>query len=459
MLESKPLKIKSLQLMPIANEYNEPSLHNHKYGLNYANMYTFIDALDEHYFDSDVPMEDVIEETLLMNDVTDIIKINKEKIGDAKIANGWNNERFVFLLITEIKTDSGTLESYIQGYTDHKDQIDDDTIDPRMKFHVNSVIDIFRAIDPVTKEEIILKGDNYNVIRKPENGNIVYGFKEDLIIIRPYDLLVNKAYEDMYEDDIIHNKSVLHNNVVSNRANNTPLKFIAKIIDSYTKAAYTATPYMTPTDTIKAASSFALENNTMHTPFIQRLYCVTGEPDNFDFDLGLLSKINPEIKECTTILNMASDREITPDDTNSLEYNIAIEMTHSISAILTDNFLSTIEFNINNKTGVPLISIQSVNSFIPGTDMNSNLENVISQIMLKVMPKISENNKFLLDINVSCNILTDSVISVTIGDGVKSEFVFPTFADGLYSPVISTESALNEMDPVIDVLVNSLTIY
>jgi len=454
MLESKPLKIKSLQLMPIANKYNAPTLHNHKSGLNKDNIDAFIDALDDYSLNSSSSIDDAIDEVILNNKVTDIIKINEEKIGVAKIANGWDNERFSFLLVTEIETDSGTLESYIQGYTEHKNQTDDGAVDQHMKFYINSINDIFRVVDPESNEEILLKNSNYNIIRNPG---------ENLIMASPYEVFTNKIYSELDENTTICNKFEFTNDVILDRNSNVPLKFINRIIRSYSASAYTSSPHVTKEDILKEACGFTSDNVMMNTTTIQKLCDATGVPGICEFDLDTLSKIDPNIKEHVTILNVDSNKETTPGNftsyVNNKEFNIANEVTHSISAILTDNLLSTIEFSISNKTGVHLISIKSVNSFIPGTDMNSDLENVISQIMLKVMPKVSDNNKILLDINVSCNILTDSVISVTIGDGTKSEFVFPTFADGLYSPIISTESALNEMNIIVDAMEDSFTIY
>jgi len=449
---SNNVNIKSLTLVPTQEAYKDPYLRSYNLNVTHDDL----NALENIFERNGVQQNNLVNETAFANDVPNIMGISGNVLGAAKIANGWGIQRLRYVMITETPMGSGMLESYIQGYTEYHDPSISGAIDPRMKFYINSVTNVMRVIDHTTNAPIVMPQSTFNVIAD-HLGNAEYQDVTEphmgLQLIRPSDIINGIQNMDMYggqTDTLLNNNAGNYagNTAVSDRANSDPLKHFTTTVNSYIKSMNTTTLSHNPSDVVRNASNFTGNTNILTTPIIAALYNITGLPTPTEFTLDTLSKVTPDIGARTympeqnyttpytdaSILNTNDTEEMWK---NTIESTMAVNIVQSVSGMLIDNLLSGIDFSVTNMGGQPLTTVTNAFSFIDGIDLIPYVNKVETRINHILFPEISKNGGYLLNIFVHSDLLGDSSVSISVNNAPPTVFRFPTFADSLYSPVIS----------------------
>jgi len=449
------LFIKKLVLLPTKNPYKD--VYRRSYSLNADNR--TMTSLENMFGMNSVANGGKLTELNVANQVPNIMTMSANVNGVAGITNGWDTQRFMYIMEVESILDSGTtISSYIQGYTEYHDLSFGGHLDPKMNFYMNSVTNVTRIQDLTTGQIITRPQTSYNII-SDNMGNSTYQMKYDdgldLQLIRPCDITDGLYNLSMYGQNngtdvkfTDYTGTYTGNTSLSSRSNNNPLKHFTSTVNSFIESKSMSNVSHDENDILRNASNAVIEDNPLSTPFIAGLCNLTGRPDQTTFTLELLQKINPDISSRVTVTNRNNEYTVSSapllDTANTedlykanLETTLATTIAQSVSSVAVENLLFVIDFSVTNMTGQIVTIITNAESFIEGINITGYLNRVRANIENVLFPEISQNGLLMLDINVHSNVLGDTAIGISINNNPPVIYRFPTFADSLYNPVIT----------------------
>lgn len=421
----------------------------------------------------------------ITNGLNGCVSLQQRPLAAANIVNGWGVKRLRYLMEVVNNVNGSFIISYIQGYTDYFDSgrglSGNITIDPNIKFYINSILLVRQTFDTANNRYITVPMASYNVITND------FGYKElqmdrtfldDSRLVRPKDIMENLISNNIFKDDVYINTTghLTSGLQTSKRLNNDPVEYLANTLNGYTASMNSVSMSADPSDIYRSASMtpFATEASIHSLPFMVRVSSILGSYDPTWFTLNTLVAIDPNCNNSNVMTLVEQDsmnvnnvqtnmnvRMLLDSNTaNTLnptpEAMIASNVNNAITSIMMRNMITRIAVSFGNKSGRYLSLVSDVNSFVTNMDLtfysnrvNSNIENVL-------LPSITMNNQLLVEVTVICDILRDTSILVDIGNGPVL-FRFPTFADSLYIPVVANSSTSNDITSSVETLVSAIT--
>lgn len=397
--------------------------------------------------------------------IPDAIGLTPMPTNKANIPNGWNTRRIRFIMEVETDFNGATQVSYIQGFSDYLDTSISGFLDPNIVFHINSITVVTKTFDPSSGRWLVMPRVNYNVISDLAAGGkvsprYVMESPDNLTsIARPTDIM-----QSLYTiEHVGHNGGkvidtsgfVGVNSYASARNNSDPLTYFTKTLNGFIDARSNVSSITADTTAMFRAgtsSSYLTEDTPINNPFIRAIYNVTGEIEPTSFTLGTLKLIDPNsenvnrfITRSETPINTTVDMLSTADTADTLnptkEVIKATIIANAINSILVTNMLSKLSVSFSNLKGPnAIVTITDINSFIDGVDLQRECGCVTNHIKSVLMPVLTDNNQTLIEAFVTTDILGDTSVGISVNMGSVVVFRFPTFADSLYSPVVTTKA-------------------
>jgi hypothetical protein len=413
--------------------------------------------------------------------------------GEVLIPETFNSRRFrimarVFEEHPFLK--GSTTQRVFFGYSDHCDvTMQGGLIDPNMRIYFNSETIIAESIintpnGPQTQAKII----GSNQIISPVNmvgGNNGMFAKPSSFLIRPEDnfnLMQTKAVAKNLQDtglvDVQIDSSYDHRTMVgeggsfkySMRKDTSPVRYLSSSLSAYQHARQEYNSSMHDTDDIlfnrstdsteilfgEAAAmcrNSSITSNTFlgvlreHTGFMERGYVTWGE----------LTGLFPELlnNQCAKFAmdDGRSIRQVShagqSQNWNGADYTSigASLLAQTIPSIMMDTFFRQVSFAVTNGNGpneyVFEIHPGATASIIKGIDMRPYVMELERRIKVDVLHNITRGNQLPFRISMISDLAGESVIDISIGNEQVERFVAPTFADSLFSPVITRNHALS----------------
>lgn len=375
----------------------------------------------------------------------------------AEIVNGWSTRRARFLMETVNVIGSVTTKTYFQGYTDYIDSSLSGMMDPNVQLFINSMVTVSITIDPVHNLPRINKITTCNIVPDMVSNKATYHvsdmFGNTIKLIRPEDIMNSLLLVDTYGQagiEVVNGADDPNQPKVSKKANLDPIKYFTSITNSFVDAKNTAEVGKDDRGNLYNESMKVVgEENVSYNPFLRALYNITGDVLPYSIALGTLKSIDPYMvptyipKQETGFIESASFMN-TEDGASTVQATAeAIKATliaNTISSYLCDLMLTAISFSMTNADGNNNVIITYGNSFIDGIDITSMLNKLESSIRLLLMPMLSDNGLTMFEIYVTCDITNETVVGVSLFGNPPIVFRFPSYADGLYAPVISTST-------------------
>lgn len=417
-----------------------------------------------------------LNELALANELPNIMTMSDRTSGNVAIANGWNTVRLAFIMEVDAIIDGSVLTSYIQGYSEYHDPSISGMIDPEVVFHINSINTVTKMVDPITGQWVSRPYKNFNII-KDSFGNSSYEEVVDteLKLIRPSDVMANIQNTIAFDNDLSNVRNYTDNIVgsvnTSSRGNNNPMKHFATTVNGYLIGKnLTAIGYNDDSDVYRMAGVQVSDASLSSVPFLTELYKLTGVPSPTTFTMNILSKMDMNIANKVTLIERddtivknnytaldSENTEVTYKPT--IESIIATNILHTLNDLLVENLLLEVALGCTNITGVPVTAVSNVKSFITGIDVTSYINKVVTNIEHMLMPTITRNGLLVVDFMVDSNILLDTTISISVNNQPPVLFRFPTFADSLYVPVITTEEHSGMISRDMGLVLDAVTTY
>lgn len=183
---------------------------------------------------------------------------------------------------------------------------------------------------------------------------------------------------------------------------------------------------------------------------------------------GELMQTFPEFDDVAEVFSLGSvwqtgtnSRTPTRGDTEGWQSSskcthIATMLANMVPAIMMDLGISRINFTATNEIdagrGVTRIegecNVSDCRCFANVGDMRRHQDVFSDRMITEVIPTISDNNRHIVDIAMSCSITGDSWITVSFDCGDEVEYCVPTFCDALFSPVVASSS--DTLDEIAD---------
>ena len=391
------------------------------------------------------------------NYTPDIITVNPSISGQVKIPNGWQTKRLRFIMEVEYSTPVTRSTAYIQGFTDNFDPSISGTLDPGMMFNINSILTVKKIVDPITNKVRVVPSESYNVVSDLACGDVAEGIiGNDLVTIRPYDIHQGFYVGERYSAGEVTVKNIATgissaSPKVSRKVNSNPYKYFTNTINGFINAQQETEISHGTDDIYKSATAQLREPDLLDIPFIASINRVTGEFVPTKFTLGTLMAIDPTInsridvyerdnigimQNYTTML----DTDYTQSALQPIPINLkATFIANSLPTLLLETLLTKAELSFTNMSGEPVVVVASANSFIADLDISTVIDGLVNKIKLYLFPQVSDYNQSLIECHVSCDILGDITVGLTLNGNGPVIYRFPVFADSLYTPVICKE--------------------
>lgn len=448
--------IKRLLLIPTKESYQDIAQRSYNLECNNANIDGLTNMLNRVHQMKSSGVNDIEVATYSPQ----LLKLNPMFSGVAKIPNGWNTQRLRFLLETESQIGSMTICSFIQGFSEYHDPTMSGLIDPNMVFYVNSITNVKKYLDPVTGMLTCSPYTNYNVISDVNGENSLDSLERNpSVVTRPYDVMSDIVINSRYGVS-----NGMMNNVVSDinrikptsfiasrKANNNPLSYLSKSITSMIASSSDMSSDIgyDQSDVVERAALIAGEPKMETCGLLTALSRLTGELSVTSFTLAQLTILDPglessgKVKLINNSLTVPTfqtflDSNDTASAIQPTDLNLkATLISNIVPSIMLDNLLTDIGFSISNTSGEPILLITNANSFIEGIDITNYVESFKFKFLTTVFPILSNQNLSSIELHVTCDILGDINIGLNLDNSGLYVFRFPTFADSLYTPVIS----------------------
>ncbi len=378
--------------------------------------------------------------------------------GEAMLPNGWSERRIRFMLEVqyEFQTGGGG-KTYFLGYTDHPGVTMQGFIDPRMVFYVNSYVKTrFVAVpgvsgmtyaESIMESKQIIQGQSSSF--RLNDGNSTFG-------MRPQDLyryfnadaqLMTIGSNNTGFDGRVH---INPNGIITNRNNSIPSHYSCNIFNNL----LSKTDQMEMGDTknkIISQSILDLECNrdslTQEPFFVALAQCRESYRVSSSFTFPELEKMEPNIQNVMNYIVVDSRARETLHQAGQtaawhgtdMVTKSAATLAHAVPALLMNNMITRIVLKSSNYEigGRMVTQIIHGNGFC-SMDMRQNYENFRINFEALVLSQLTFNNSLTYALELNVDLLGESWIRISIDNSPYYDYVTPSFADSLFSPVVTS---------------------
>ena len=450
MNNNKRTKIVQLILIPTKKQYNQVYQRSFSLNANGDNLNKIAQEFDM----LGVRQGNKVPLTTMSSTLNDIINIDNTPIDKVFIPNGWNTQRIRYVLEVESNDNGIITSSFIQGYSEYYDPSFNHNIDPNMNFYINSVTNVIRTFDPINNTWTSRPLNTYNVLTDLAGQQV---FSELMTptkhLIRPNDVNVVASTHDFMDGNTnVNTFNTELNGVVktSRRSNNNQFDYINRTINSFIESKSLSSVSNSTSDLYMNAAATSTDNVINNSAFFESLRTLTGQITPNRFTLGVLETIDPSLRNSTTLVDNAEldvfhkyntilDTEHTEDMLNPTVTTIkAYTIVQTLNSLMLDNLITKLHVNITNATGELVVVVTECNSIISGIDITPYINRVVAGIKNILGPKITDNGYTSITTHVASDVLGDTSISIGVNNQPMVPYRLPSFADGLYSPMINS---------------------
>lgn len=242
----------------------------------------------------------------------------------------------------------------------------------------------------------------------------------------------------------------------SARQNNMSTEFLTRILNSYKNGCNVHSFASRHTDNLGEARNICMDTNIYDNPFIKFLSDNYQHMSGKTFQKGDLERLDPQAddKIKVSLIGSAKMGGIQLHQTgqsenlhgSDFETRIANQVVHSVATLMSECLMTKISFSSSNripdpfgmnKPG-PVTTITQGLSFA-NLDLRPYYQLFITQFDNLIMRDISLNNLIGYELHATVDLFGESRIEIKIDAGPMIPFVFPSFCDNLYSPVLAPD--------------------
>ena len=374
------------------------------------------------------------------------------------IVNGWDTRRFKFFMEVRSTSHMGTIiTEFITGYTDQMGASVFGSLDPNMTFYINTVNMAKNAVrtTPLGTQNIqsivdcshLLYQNDYQGVHGLNNSHKMR--PEDVFVTMQNVELENASNTYGGQADFVDTRTHLTKKPIkaTRRFNSSPI-FVSSVLDSYVQTKRQALGGQSDLEITDTAAASVASARVNEDPFLTMLRNRTGI-DGSSFTVRDLLNIDPTVESRIVITQLNNALRATLPvagqtqgwQTADFETQFATALSQAVPGYMLDNCLQSVKFRATNMEmggGITVILVD-YGSLLQGIDISPYLAAFSFSLEKTVLADLTQNNMIPFTLEMTCNLISDSVINLSINGSPFVPYVVPCFCDNLMSPLVTAD--------------------
>lgn len=396
-----------------------------------------------------------------------IITPTTEAGPQVEIRHGWGERRFMFHMRIRIGHHlAGGVYQYITGYTDHADTSFSGELDPDMRLYFNNsvMVDI--------RERNAGRGGSRTVGRVKDASHIIVPVStigedrrssryDSTELMAPKHIMGVLMTEtaDLPTEDMRIGLSYNNNVEKVSRSRGVATSYLADAINGINKARLKLdaeehfesefSGIITEQQRLYSEASAQLrEASIANDPFMYWLEDRTEFVHDRFITYGDLCRKLGYLDDLCQVWNVGSVHqesrvsergESENWNTSNIETVVATAFCYSVPAMMMELMLTraVIVATNENVDSRITVDVKNVHSFADGLDLSPYIERLTDRIVDELFVDLSHNGDVSLWVEMDIDVEYGTFITVHYDGGPGIEYTLPTFADALYSPIVT----------------------
>lgn len=395
------------------------------------------------------------------------------------IANGWDARRFRFFMEVHSKSHMGTvLIQYVTGYTDYAGGSVTGALDPNMVFYINAVNTTKSSTrtTPTGTQTVQSIIDSSHLLYQQEysgiyGGNITHKMRPEDVFVGMQNSDLQSAANDVgMNNDFMDTRTHLTTKPVkaSRRHASSPV-YVAGILDSYVQTKRADVGGISNIELFDTAGQHMAASRVNEDPFVKKLMDSTGKGGTFTY--SELLRIDPTIDNRKIISPLTPALRATLHQagqtqnwqSSDYETQFATTLSQAVPGYMLDNNFQSIRFRATNDGAQGIIvHIVDYGSLMQGIDISPFLASFTFTVQKTLLQDLTFNNQINFTLEMSCNLIGDTRIELSINGGPVTPYASPCFCDHLNSPLLTGDfnkftALANDLSIVVEYLGDART--
>lgn len=387
--------------------------------------------------------------------------------GIVPIANGWGEDRMLFMMEVINNTFGGATERIVlSGFTDYAGITQNKTIDRRMRFYFNNVIKLQEirensAVGSVISNRLI---DSSQMIYENPFGPA--GFSSPVVAtMRPTDVFETMQHNYLPGVVLDMRQGFKTEPIkLSKRINTVTTNYVGTIISNLSHAIRSSELDNNADfiNTIAAAKENSRERKVRADSFLVQLSRVSSFSQGKSISYGELLEISPDLDDrVTAIISGRTQMSNQPMYQNTQHWGgsdistvTATTLAHSVPSLMMGCMLTNVSFTAHNLTIDRSFDVKMTAApagYSSGMDIVGLANTFIHRLITEVLNDLSRNGQFSLSFTMACDVFGQSSINISWNGEQPIPFMIPSFCDALISPIASNSQAH------LDIIANDMT--
>jgi len=368
----------------------------------------------------------------------DVLRYSEET-RDAVIDNGWESERYSFMIKTEHSHNGINIVTIVLGFTD------DNTINDRTLLYINSVAEY--TVDNFKEPTHVRNMKNYQIISSSDKETKLKTCRpEDIIRAINAKNTFTADYTDIRNDSsIIPINSKFRNNILSHSTS----ELLNAIILDYEMNKIS----MGSIDNLNTAICSLVEGQIFENHFLNTLGILSGTIIVNTLTLDLLNNINTDIKDIVEIIDVAplfhgSFSTLKDGSKNS---KIAYALNETLQSLMFETSIRSLDIDFDTRDHA--ITLNNIKGFFGDL---YHVDELLLMLKSIIIPSITNNNYVRVKAKIKMNLLGESIFSIGIDDGEYIAYKLPTFGTSTYSSILISENNFDNLVEEYSYIINLL---
>jgi hypothetical protein len=381
-----------------------------------------------------------------------------------QIVNGWQTPRYRFLLHIVVEDMMGVVtDHYYSGYTEYTDPSYSGQIDPKMIFTINGAT----AAKRIRREQLgmgmvtlntpiahnqILNAQGYGGVLDP---NKTYSLRPETVV----DDIMSEGLRSV-ADTFSNTSSYITAPTASSRSNNSAPDYMAKLLKTYRNGVLGSTDSESRDQSLEHVKR-VLEIDSSSDKFMgwlqaRRVQMSTGMTlsDVMGFDQFTLKDLEALDPTALQRVKPADSMSITNDfhvagrtsdwGASTAHAQMATMLAQSMPTYMTSYYFNFVHLHATNMTLDGQIEVLVGNA----VGVNNNVDNTPfveafkQRLITELFVSISHGNTMPFSVEIKCDLLGETWVTISLAQQAEEEFVCPTFCDSLFAPMLTTNQNL-----------------
>ena len=396
----------------------------------------------------------VITSSMLSGISNQILRPSAQVERNVAVNNGWNERRLRFMMQIQYERGGFTMFDIVLGYTEYSGVTMNGAIDPNMRFYVNSIINQRSTLvsTPTGMQNQVVTADACHVLMDNVTQNVYQNNETLTYHMRPEDLykVMDTASDIPSEmmDGVMDFRLITKNDPsMSRRKNNIASYYTAQMLNGYRTGV--VGQYGTTEESYMNALGAVREQSIVQNAFLNKLFQLSGQHTSA-FTMNDLMQIRPDIMSVYKYVSLNEVQKMSQVHaagstaewhSSDIETQYASIISQTVPALMMDYGFAQLRFVSTNQgvTAQPETSILHANSF-SSIPLVAQSEALKQRIDTELIRDLTYNNQISYSLTGSFDLLGESMISLSMNGGPIIDYTVPSFADALFSPVITANA-------------------